>query len=113
MLTKTQIRNRTKWVKALRSGKYRQGQGWLVTSDRRYCCLGVAKVAVLNGNAEKLRRDREILLGRRDAMRLGVSYGHLTTATLTRLNDRSRWTFNEIADLIELDTMMEQDGAFE
>ncbi len=29
-----------KWVKALRSGKYAQGQGTL-NSDGRYCCLGV------------------------------------------------------------------------
>lgn len=30
-----------KWVEALRSGKYRQGQYCLRTTDGAYCCLGV------------------------------------------------------------------------
>ena len=29
------------WVKALRSGKYRQGTGRLMRMNRYYCCLGV------------------------------------------------------------------------
>lgn len=31
-----------KWVKALRSGKYEQGEGYLEDADGQYCCLGVA-----------------------------------------------------------------------
>ena len=30
-----------KWVDALRSGKYEQGQGRLRTTDNKFCCLGV------------------------------------------------------------------------
>lgn len=30
-----------KWVEALRSGKYEQGQGSLRSADNRFCCLGV------------------------------------------------------------------------
>lgn len=30
----------TKWVKALRSGKYKQGRGCLL-DEGKYCCLGV------------------------------------------------------------------------
>lgn len=31
-----------KWVRALRSGEYEQGNGWLICGERRsYCCLGV------------------------------------------------------------------------
>jgi hypothetical protein len=30
-----------KWVKALRSGKYKQGTGTLLTANGRHCCLGV------------------------------------------------------------------------
>jgi len=31
------------WIEALRSGKYKQGVGGLLSSDNeRYCCLGVA-----------------------------------------------------------------------
>lgn len=30
-----------KWVKALRSGKYKQGKGILRSADNKFCCLGV------------------------------------------------------------------------
>jgi hypothetical protein len=30
-----------KWIDALRSGKYKQGRGYLRTSRDEYCCLGV------------------------------------------------------------------------
>ncbi len=33
---------KAKWVKALRSGKYKQGTGSLHSSNNNYCCLGVA-----------------------------------------------------------------------
>jgi hypothetical protein len=36
-----QKENRTKWVAALRSGKYEQGKGYLRIGPR-HCCLGVA-----------------------------------------------------------------------
>lgn len=36
---------KAKWVKALRSGKYKQGKGQLFQKeDNQYCCLGVACV---------------------------------------------------------------------
>jgi len=34
-------RIKTKWIKALRSGKYKQGTGRLKTNDGGFCCLGV------------------------------------------------------------------------
>jgi hypothetical protein len=38
------------WVKALRSGDFKQGKGCLKNEDDTYCCLGVAtKVAMENG----------------------------------------------------------------
>lgn len=40
MATKKQLANRKKWVKALRSGKYKQAEGQLRDGDR-FCCLGV------------------------------------------------------------------------
>jgi hypothetical protein len=35
-------KNIRKWVAALRSGKFKQGQGALKKTDDTYCCLGVA-----------------------------------------------------------------------
>ena len=32
---------KTKWINALRSGDYEQGQGALKNTDGQYCCLGV------------------------------------------------------------------------
>lgn len=34
-------RIKARWVKALRSGKYKQGINKLKTHDGKYCCLGV------------------------------------------------------------------------
>lgn len=31
-----------KWVEALRSGEYRQGEGYLQDHEGKFCCLGVA-----------------------------------------------------------------------
>lgn len=43
--------NIQKWVDALRSGDYKQGEGALVSgsdSDKHYCCLGVACAIAAN-----------------------------------------------------------------
>jgi len=32
---------KAKWLEALRSGKYKQGQGRLRSDDDKFCCLGV------------------------------------------------------------------------
>jgi len=42
MLNKAQAKNVRNWVKALRSGKYKQGFQQLQTGEGEYCCLGVA-----------------------------------------------------------------------
>lgn len=49
-------RNAMRWVKALRSGKYKQGKGKLKnTDDNSYCCLGV--LGEINGiDSEHLER---------------------------------------------------------
>lgn len=35
-------KRKRRWIAALRSGKYKQGQGRLKTGTGEYCCLGVA-----------------------------------------------------------------------
>jgi hypothetical protein len=41
MATQEQHDLRKKWVDALRSGKYKQGKGYLHSKDDTFCCLGV------------------------------------------------------------------------
>jgi len=47
-MAKMKKAEKTKWVAALRSGKYKQGKGALRHSDNTYCCLGVAVSAITN-----------------------------------------------------------------
>lgn len=38
------------WARALKSGQYQQGKGYMRTNDGKYCCLGVAMdLALANG----------------------------------------------------------------
>ena len=39
-----------KWINALRSGEYRQGQEFLKSKDGTYCCLGVLCKITGNGS---------------------------------------------------------------
>lgn len=89
------------WVAALRSGKYRQGEGWL-ENHGAYCCLGVLlKIkGVEPADFKRIERMSSVL---------PVAYtSGLSTATmlgLARRNDGScgapKMTFSEIADYIE------------
>jgi len=96
-----------KWVDALRSGKYKQGQGYLRTPDG-YCCLGVLCEVL---NAEYTYSD--IHLPREVAVQVGLaSISPKVTwdgsnVSLEDLNDGSEdkkiepQDFNKIADIIE------------
>jgi hypothetical protein len=88
-LTKSLCR---KWIKALRSGKYKQGRCQLVRGNqygKYYCCLGVAEeVCGLE------RKNSQILHSVR-----GLSIGNI--AQLIDMNDRQKRQFSEIANFIE------------
>lgn len=51
--TPEQIRNIKRWLKALRSGKYKQGKGalcrWIPGGAEEFCCLGVAAHVLIPG----------------------------------------------------------------
>lgn len=48
---------KARWLRALRSGKYKKGVGHLNTNDQRFCCLGVlCEIAKKDGVVEKGRR---------------------------------------------------------
>ena len=92
-----------RWVRALRSGTYRQGTRYLRNVDDHYCCLGVAADLI------DPKAWRKWLVW----YQWGSSYGLLSVETETRIgltaigqrelacmNDNGR-TFAEIADQIE------------
>jgi hypothetical protein len=116
------------WIKALRSGKYKQGTGFLHTADDKFCCLGVAcDLAVKKGIirkptksiAERAFEDYEVyrygnlsgLLPKKVMNWLGLSYSagdftlgpteyFQTDDSLAAMND-SGVSFKKIADFIE------------
>ena len=98
---RTQVKRLTKWVEALRSGKYRQGRGQLQTAGR-YCCLGVACRALPRMPRPDTRED-----GRFDDVQLnGVQLDYLGLEyheqhALINANDGERRSFRYIADMIE------------
>ena len=54
-----------KWLKALRSGEYKQAQNILCSSSGGYCCLGVA-AKVVGHDDESLERRYYLISGMRD-----------------------------------------------
>lgn len=94
---------KTKWVKALRSGKFKQGDGGLYY-DRKYCCLGVlCTVAGIDIKEAKRNRGNVELLSTPVLRKVGLT--HNRQQLLARMNDgtpiASPKSFPEIADYIE------------
>ena len=96
------------WIRALRSGKYAQGRLMLITTEGKYCCLGVGCEEALKNGAEV----NQTLMGDVYAYNSRTAYMPNTISkyydideffqkTLTDLNDIKLKTFNEIADFIE------------
>ena len=95
------------WIAALRSGEYKQGRISLKTEDR-YCCLGVAAEigGYLNTSHEYEAYNQNLrVYGLADVH--GVFYdskgacGSIAHRRLTSLNDNMKFTFKQIADVIE------------
>lgn len=111
---RAQKAHRAKWVEALRSGRYRQGAGYL-NRDGAMCCLGVA--CDLSGVGEWKPADKIsvfVVGGERDGRSLpptvvlrfmGLhdqfgSFGTEHVESLADMNDSGK-SFAEIADIIE------------
>ena len=112
----------TRWIEALRSGRYLQGRDYLCSTDGagdlRYCCLGVLQdiepgitvqendFAVGTDDAGTQVLDEETL-GRY----LGVNlYSHPTVfyqSNYAKLNDQDEYTFAEIADVLVRDWLLQ------
>lgn len=108
-----------RWVAALRSGKYKQGQDYLCRGDE-YCCLGVLQMELdgttIPGNNDDqlpsmqwayehgLSDDPVMVMNWNPTVEIGADdhedlfYGE---TTLAELNDSGAYSFNQIADLIE------------
>lgn len=99
---------KTKWLKALRSGKYKQGANLLYDKqDNTYCCLGVAcKVSGtkigLNGKAiiDETSFGNNLNKLKVPEILKGSANDNLLVANLTCMNDDGE-TFNNIANYIE------------
>ena len=97
---------KAKWVKALRSGEYIQGKGYM-NRNGKFCCLGVlAEVLELPKQVDDVRCDTYTYEPQ------ASTWGFMTDAAeeyglideqahLQLMNDSSLNTFDEIADYIE------------
>jgi len=89
-----------KWVKALRSGTYQQGRAGFLRYLDDYCCLGVLCDIVDPGNSCEWKRKK--LPPREICETVGLPLWGDDTHLLVEANDEAEWTFNEIADYIEI-----------
>lgn len=95
------VKNVKKWIKALRSGWYKQTRGRLCGGKGYYCCLGVAcRVAGLRPN----ELWEECLLPESVSNWLGIESDDpkIGDDLATALNDNLGLSFRKIADRIEL-----------
>lgn len=90
---------KTKWLKALRSGKYRQTRkGFLINRNNNgttlgYCCLGCLK-EICNLQGENNKR-----LSNCSKRTIGLT--EEAEDKLIAMNDEAHYNFNKIADWIE------------
>jgi len=100
MTTITEIKkNRKAWVKALRSGKYKQTKSALVNGrGDAYCCLGVAACALFGVTHQNAQRRGRQYLTPEELKALGLSREQ--QAKLARANDGGK-EFVVIATMIE------------
>jgi hypothetical protein len=83
-----------KWIKALRSGKWKQSRGAFRGTKGGYCCLAVADEVLGIGARPGTMGGRELDVCRHLCI---LEY----RAKLIRLNDLSHRSFSYIADWIE------------
>lgn len=95
---------KTKWLEALRSGKYKQGRGRLRQGDE-FCCLGV--LCDISGLGEWIGEVETKGYSFKEDIRYGTLPRHMvpelsckTSNSLTGMNDSGK-SFAEIADYIE------------
>lgn len=105
-------KNAKKWVKALRSRKYKQTTRKL-SQGGKFCCLGVAcelavEAGVISAPRNNIYDDQGAWLPAKVMDWLGLAHhrgkytdSHGDNTTLTALNDSRRYSFSKIARVIE------------
>lgn len=95
---------RARWLAALRSGEYRQGQGRL-RDGNAFCCLGVCAMIIdsegwqIQPGGRWLHQDRLATLSLCTLASIGLTYHE--QSMLSSMNDDESLPFPEIADWIE------------
>ncbi len=90
---------RSSFIDALRSGRYKQGRGMMISLDgQRLCCLGVlCKINhIALGNVNDCVSDERANAYEYVKSLLGDAWSDLLHA-----NDKQSLSFNEIADIVE------------
>ena len=92
---------KSQWIEALRSGKYKQGTGYLRPNENRFCCVGVLLDVIApdewDGGAHRHGQIAEMPMDLRETV--GLSPPQVDS--LYQMNDEYGKTFSEIADYIE------------
>jgi hypothetical protein len=89
--------NVKKWVAALRSGEYKQGQFAMHKPDDSHCCLGVARTLM----EDKSNVDAYGAVGEWLGAKQGDYRVYGGCEEFVQLNDNDGKSFAEIADYIE------------
>lgn len=89
------------WIKALKSGKYKQGKSYLFDRDKNtYCCLGVAAVVCEIGK-KHINENNWLRLEKHKRVPKNLSTNGELQAELAKINDNGKHSFKQIADLIK------------
>ena len=88
---------KAKWIKALESGRYAQGEGQL-HRDGTYCCLGVLRALMHKGSKDSEGGDNTFL-SKKHQKEAGLTMRQ--QCRLVTLNDDKGYTFKEIAGWIK------------
>lgn len=98
------------WVSELRSGKYKQIKGWL-NACGGYCCFGVACKTLIPEPLLIMSKYSDTINGAYPSdqphapkwlKEINLDFIEKTSQSLSHINDNTDFTFDEIADLIEL-----------
>jgi hypothetical protein len=98
-----------KWIKALDSGEYKQGNGAL-NNKNEFCCLGVACKVLIPKSKIKLDEYNDIdgafpveqKHSPKWLKNVNDDFEYKTTESLSKLNDDHDFSFPEIATMLEL-----------